>query len=475
MRKVVLTVKEDHKYQVIQQVVNERKNRCRASIELNLSLRQIDRLITKYRTKGKSSFVHGNTGKKPQNKISTKQINRIIKLYETDYQGFNISHFYEFLLSREGIQVSESTLRRILRTHRVLSPKAHHNTKRQIRKELKLKEQRQALSKRDEKTLQVVEPVEAIKAHPSRARKKFAGELIQMDASVELWFGNTKTYLHAAIDDYSGAIVGAYFDTEETLNAYYQVMAQILTSFGIPYEILTDRRTVFNSNKKADSPTKENPLTQFGYACKSLGTKLSVTSIPQTKGRIERLFETLQSRLLNELKLANTTTIEQANDFLNPFVKEFNQKFALPIKINTSGFDKQLTSSEIDQILITTRERSISSGHTVKLNNQEYQLFESDKLVCLKPRTKVLIVKTLTGKLYATTDADQIFDLHPLADHDLVSPAFEVIIEKPSNMAPKNKKPKASMNHPWRRANYRDYLRTIGYSEKGANHMAYEI
>ena len=117
-------------------------------------------------------------------------------------------------------------------------------------------------------------------------------------------------------DDDTGMIVGAWFDKQETLSGYYHVFRQILTDYGIPYMFYTDRRTIFEYRQK-NSPSLENDtFTQFGYACKQLGVDLKTTSIPQAKGRIERLFGTLQSRLPAELQLAGISTIEQANELV---------------------------------------------------------------------------------------------------------------------------------------------------------------
>jgi hypothetical protein len=125
-----------------------------------------------------------------------------------------------------------------------------------------------------------------------------------MDASVHHWFGRNKTQLHIAVDDATGAIVGAYFDTQETLNAYYHILYQILTKYGIPYMFLTDRRTVFEYKQKKSPSVEEDTFTQFGYSCKQLGIHIKTSSIPQSKGRVERMFQTLQSRLPIELRLA---------------------------------------------------------------------------------------------------------------------------------------------------------------------------
>ncbi|WP_407895679.1 ISNCY family transposase [Lacticaseibacillus sp. N501-2] len=476
MKEVVLTMKEDQKYKVIKNVAEHRSSRARACLTLNLSDRQVRRLTTQYAQSGKSAFRHGNAGKTPANKISVHTKNQIVKLYTTKYEGFNIKHFHEFLIEREKIQISESSVRRILRERHCLSPKAHRATKRAVRKELKKREtQAKPLSKRELQTLQAVEPVDPIKAHPSRARKKNIGELIQMDGSQEYWLGSDhpKITLHLAVDDASGTVVGAWFEDQETLQGYFQVFAQILRQHGVPYEILTDRRTVFNSNKKAGVPGLENPLTTFGYACQTLGTQLSVTSIPQAKGRIERMIQTFQSRLRSELKLAEILSREEANQFLETYLPRFNDQFALPSEGITSVYDTQLPETEIERTLIIPRERTISKGHTIQLDTVTYQTYKDDELICLPPKTKVLAIQTYTGKLYATDKADNIFELRRLRRHEAHSPAFEVIIETPARK--KTKKPSApAITHPWRLMNYRDFLVSRGMNVYEANHVVYQ-
>ena len=125
--------------------------------------------------------------------------------------------------------------------------------------------------------------------------------MLQMDASVHEWFGNTKTHLHIAIDDCTGMIVGAYFAEQETLNGYYNVFHQILTTYGIPAMFYTDRRTVFEYKKKNTNKIEKDTLTQFGYACHQLGVELKVTSVAQAKGRVERAFQTLPTTPANRI------------------------------------------------------------------------------------------------------------------------------------------------------------------------------
>ena len=193
-----------------------------------------------------------------------------------------------------------------------------------------------------------------------------------MDASPHAWFGGIVTHLHLAIDDATDKIVGAYFNEQETLNAYYHILYQILTGYGIPYKFLTDRRTVFEYKRKNASLDEEDAYTQFSYACKQLGIELESSSVPQAKGRVERLNQPLQSRLVIEMRLARILTIEGANEFLNSYIKEFNDRFALPINSTKTVFETEPDIKVINQTLAVLAERKIDTGHCIKFENKYY-------------------------------------------------------------------------------------------------------
>ena len=180
---------------------------------------------------------------------------------------------------------------------------------------------------------------------------------------IHLWFGSDKTQLHIAVDDSTGAIVGAYFDYQETLNGYYHVLYQILIRYGIPYQFLTDNRTVFEYKKKHETALEKDTFTQFGYACKQLGIDIRTSSVAQAKGRVERMFGTLQSRLPVELRLNNVSSIEEANEFLNYYTKKFNKQFALPIDNIKSVFEMQPDNEKINLILAVLSPRKIDRGY----------------------------------------------------------------------------------------------------------------
>ncbi|GEP20403.1 ISNCY family transposase [Pediococcus argentinicus] len=448
MRKIILTPSEHNKYDVIKAVVNNRKSIRRASVELGLCERSIRRLRLQYLSQGKLAFQHGNHRLHTQLKFNKDVKNKIVNLYLTKYNGFNIKHFSEFLNNEEQLNISYSSVLKILTARHVVSPKTQRKTKRRIRKELETKQYQRLLSKREEATYQAVQDVEAVKAHPSRPRKKYFGELVQMDASQEIWFGAHKSFLHLAIDDRTGQIIGAYFDEQETLKGYYQVLSQILESYGTPVEILTDRRTIFDYKRKAHPNTTSDTLTNFGYACSTLGTKLSTTSIPQAKGRVERVFETLQSRLINEMFLKNIQNIEDANTFLiNNFIPKFNQQFGLPIKSTMDVFSGQMKSKDIEMALITMEERTVDRGHCISFENKTWSLNNQDHQVMLPHKTKVEVVKTFLNNYYVTFD-DRILRMMEVLP---VEPVSKEIDYQPSK--PRIVKQIPKLTHPWRRDN----------------------
>ena len=297
MRKVELRMNEKEKYDIIKELVDHNGNKNRASKKLGISRRQIDRLIIKYKEKGKSGFVHGNRGHIPTKALDKSISEDIILLYRTKYQDFNFNHFKEYLEEEENINVSYDFIYKHLTKAGILSPRARKKTKRKFIKQKLLKEKKINLSMNKEHINTIINHEISLEdSHPRNEKPKYFGEIIEMDGSIHLWFGVKKVCLHLAIDKATSTIVGAYFDKQETLKGYYNILYQILNNYGIPYSFLTDNRTVFNyMSLNPDKRTSDKDvLTQFGYACKQLGIDLKTTSISQAKGLIERTNGTFQ-------------------------------------------------------------------------------------------------------------------------------------------------------------------------------------
>ena len=426
MRKVELRMNEQLKYLTIKKLVESKGNKKRAAIELHCTVRSIDRMIAGYNEKGKEFFVHGNRGRKPAHALSEQQKSEIEQLYLSKYFDCNYTVFAELLAQRENIFISVDTARVILSEKYILSPKAHKSTKKRLRKQLS-KEQEQAKTKTQKANIQA--SIVALEdAHPRQPRCIYFGEEIQTDACIHLWFGKTKTALHAAIDDATGQVVAAYFDNQETLNGYYNVYYQILVKYGIPYLFKTDKRTVFEYNKKGTTSDEDNTFTQFAYACHQLGTSIECSSIPEFKPRIERLFESFQSRLIPELRLANITSIEEANAFLPNFLDKYNSKFALCIDNTKSVFEKQPDLKKINLTLAVLSRRVIDTGHSICFKNKHYRTVNSvGTPIYFGKGTKAMVIESFDQKLYATVE-DSIFALEEIPEVQAYSENFDEVL-----------------------------------------------
>ena len=448
MRKVELRMNEQEKYEVIKELVDHNGNKNRASKKLGISRRQIDRLIIIYKEKGKSGFVHGNRSRKPASTLDKSISEDIILLYKNKYQGFNFTHFKEYLEEEENIKVSYKFIYNILTKEGILSPKARKKTKREFAKQKLLNEKKINLAMNEEQINTIVNHELALEdSHPRGEKPKYFGEIIEEDGSIHLWFGDKKTCLHLAIDKATSTIVGAYFDNQETLNGYYHVLYQILTNYGIPYKFVTDNRTVFNYMRlNPDKRTSDKDvLTQYGYACKQLGIDLKTTSVSQAKGLIERTNGTFQGRLVNELKINGISTIDEANKYLiEVFVPKFNKKFALDYKKFTSVFETSPSKEVINYTLAVLTSRKIDNGNAIKYNKEYYQPYLDNELKCFMPKTECLVIKAFNGELLVTID-EKVYELRKLKRNATTSKEFDEVKE-----IKEKKKYIPPMTHPWK-------------------------
>jgi transposase len=456
MRKVELRMNEQEKYDVIKELVDHNGNKNRASEKLGISRRQIDRLIIIYKEKGKAGFVHGNRTHKPCNAFDNSISENIILLYKNKYYDFNFNHFKKFLEKEENIKVSYNYVYKVLIKEGILSPKARKKTKRNFAKQKLLKEKKINLAMSDEQINTIVDHEIALEdSHPRGEKPKYFGEIIEQDGSIHLWFGEKKTCLHLAIDKATSVVVGAWFDNQETLNGYYHVLYQILTNYGIPYKFFTDNRTVFNYiSLNPDKRTSEKDvLTQYGYACKQLGIDLETSSVSQAKGLIERTNGTFQGRLVQELRLNNITTIEEANKYLiEIFVPEFNKEFALDYKKFPTVFETTPSEEKINYTLAVLSPRKIDNGNSIKYKNKYYQPYLDDTLKCFSPKTECLVIKAFNGNLLVSID-EQVLELKELKRNKNYSENFEETEE-----TKERKKYIPPMSHPWKVASFKKQL-----------------
>lgn len=445
---------EQKKYEVIKALADHPNgNKDRAALTLGCTKRHINRMLAGYRREGKAFFVHGNRGRKPATTIPEETRNTVVDLYRNKYYQANFRHYTELLEERENIRISPSSVAKILEAESILSPRVTKARKKRIKKELLIKKEN-ASSKKEADAIQA-NLVAVEDAHSRRPRCAYFGEMQQMDASPYEWVPGQTWHLHLAIDDATGTVTGAWFDTQETLSGYYHVFHQILTNYGIPYQFFTDRRTIFTYKQKNSPSLDEDTYTQFAYACKQLGVLLESSSVPQAKGRVERLNQTLQSRLPVELRLAGITTIEGANEFLHSYIKKFNAKFSLPIHHTKSVFVEQPSDETINLILAVLNERTVDCGHCIRFQNQHYRMLDNRGLqVHYRNRTKTMVIQAFDGSLYCCVNDKEIYALEKVPERYPSSKNLDA--EQPAQKPKKKYIP--PMNHPWRRSAFRKFV-----------------
>ena len=348
---------------LIEACINGKCTVKQVAYALGISERRVKQIKKEVKENGVKSIQHGNRGRKPKNTIPDETRKKILDLRSSyEYEISNFKHFQELLKEHENIEISYSALYNILKSAGIKSPKKHRKTK----------------------------------LHHRRKRKEAEGMMLQADGTPFDWFETGEKYsLHGFVDDATGKITGLYMCKNECLLGYLEVLRQTLENFGIPISLYPDKYSVFFPPKKvSDHLTIEEQLngrqkgiTQFGRIVEELGIEMFPASSPQAKGRIERLWETLQSRLVTEFRINKITNIDDANKFLIEFIKIYNSKFSVEPSNNSSVFLKLPKRYNLDELLCVKFERTIDNAGVFSINNSKFQILDRN----LPPKTKVQI------------------------------------------------------------------------------------
>jgi transposase len=339
-RELRVSQRDLHRMHVVRLTLEGRESVGRGAKLLGISARQMKRLRRKMKERGDRGLAHGNRGKPARNKIASEKIKKVIALARGRYQGLNDTHLTEKLQEKEEINLSRPTVRGILRGAGIAAVK-----KRGVKRHYKRRE-----------------------------RKAQEGALVLWDGSPHHWFGEKRGEwtLMAVIDDATGALLCGVFALEEDAQSYLICLRQMLLDKGIPLAIYMDRHGIFRRND--DHWTVEEQLageqtpTQVGQALKALGIEPIFALSPQAKGRVERLFNTLQDRLVQELRLAGISTPEPATGFLNgSFKDDFNARFAKPAQQSEPAWRPLPKGVDVDRICSFRYEATVGNDNAVRL------------------------------------------------------------------------------------------------------------
>lgn len=365
-----LTEKETEKLNTIKNVISGDYTKKEASESLGISIRQIDRLIIKFKEEGENGFVHKNRGRVSKKKISCELKEEITNLYITEYFDYNFTHFYEEI--QDKYSISYKTLDNILTEADIISPEAQHKTIKlynaNMRKSIKEKNITQEQLK-----LYKIRQEEEKQKHIRRSSLLYNfGQEIQMDAAFAIWYGSKARALHLAVDKATKKVLYGWFDFQETTRGYFIMLMNLILNYGIPKKIKTDKRGTFSIN---NVKTKSNlNTTQFGRICKELEINLKSSSDPLFKPNVERENKTFKGRLIAELRHENIIDDNKANDYLNTvFIPKINRLFSYDIVPEKNDMvQNTYTYDELNIIISEQYTRKIDNASSIKYKNNYY-------------------------------------------------------------------------------------------------------
>lgn len=410
-----MTASDLERRDVVQRLLRSQLTIATAALQLRLSTRHLKRLKAKARKSGLSALLHGNRGKPSPNRLPDSERKRIVALVSEKYLDFSPTFAAEKLSESHGITHDPKTIQSIL-------IEANVWTKRTKRK----KEQHRSW----------------------RERRPAKGDLVQFDGSYEHWFEERggESCLLAAIDDATGQIVHAMFDYSEGVAPVCGFWEVYLTENGKPLAIYLDKFSTYRMNLPTARENADT-LTQFQRAMQELHIEVIHANSPQAKGRVERLFQTLQDRLIKELRLNNISDIEAANQFLiKKFIPAFNAKFAVESRTKADHHRplSQRETTNLSAVLCRQEKRTVRSDFTISHNTRWYQLTAEQPVNVCKKDT-IIVEERRDGSIQMRLHGKYLnWKILPARPLKAVKQQSWVL---PAGQRPTRKPP---ANHPWR-------------------------
>lgn len=307
---------------------------------LGVSERTMRRWKWGYETHGFRALFDRRKGKPNWRKAPTQEVEKVLSLYREQYYDFNVRHFHEKLAEKHNIQWSYSWVKNVLQGAGLIKPSRKRKPHRR-----------------------------------RRQRRPLPGMMLHIDGSHHQWFCDDRWYdLLVILDDATSEIYYAQLVDDESTRTVMAALRQVIEQHGVFCALYSDRAGHFFFTPKTGEPVDRRKLTQVGRAMKELGIEMIPAYSPQARGRGERNFQTWQGRLPQELRLANITSRDQANAFLNRiYIPEFNKKFAVaPTQSGTAFLRSQ--RSDLDRVFSIQHERVVDQDNTVRWANTVLQI-----------------------------------------------------------------------------------------------------
>ena len=415
MEEIKLTVSEQERYEVVCSCIEGDITNKEASIRLGIKVRQVQRIKRAVEKNGKKGVVHKSKGQAPPNITCDTVTKKVVSFFEQKkHQDFGPTFAQEKLINI-GINLNPETLRLLMIKKKLWKPRSRHGP--QIVREW-------------------------------RERKENFGELVQFDGSYHNWLedGHERCLL-ASIDDATGKIVQAVFEDNEGIHSVFRFWWTYIEAYGRPVAIYLDKFSTYKINCKSAVDNKEL-MTQFGRAMGELGIRVICANSPEAKGRVERLFGTLQDRMIKEMRLADIKTTDDANRFVHEeYIPDHNERFSVPAK-KATDVHRPISDdlrAKLPAIFSVQTKRIVHNDYTIQFKNSWFQLEATQKTTVYK-RDEVTIEERLDDTIHIRLKGVYLkYRELPGKPKSVYVPVVAITARRPAQ------KPPAS--HPWRRWN----------------------
>jgi transposase len=404
---ITMSREEASRLHIIHQALDKKISQTEAAKHVGLSDRQIRRLIKRIRVEGDDGICHRSRGKTSNRGIPKKIKAKTLKLFQKRYKDFNLVHATEKLSEVHGITINDETLRLWLNEAEIPYKKR------------KARQHRQR-----------------------RERKSHFGELVQIDGSHHDWFegrGPVCVFM-GYIDDANSNVYGRFYYYEGTMPAM-DSMKRYIKRYGIPQSVYLDKHTTYKSWAEPtieEQLNDQKPMSHFEKSLAKLSVEVIHANSPQAKGRVERLFKTLQDRLVKEMRLKSISTVAEANEFLKTYLPKHNRQFKKKAASAADLHRPALHSKELDRILCIQEERVIKNDFTISHNGTLYQIEEPTRA------QKVIVEERLDGTLHISYKGQD------LKFRKIVKQPIKENLE-PVALIPARKPFLPSSDHPWKK------------------------
>lgn len=359
----IMSQRDLRRLHIIRQVIEKQLSRKEAAHILGLGKKQIGRIVKRIKEEGDRGICHRSRGKVSTRSKPPAMKERALLLYQEKYSGDGPTFASEKLAERHRISISDETLRLWLIAAGIAYPRRRKRPHRQWRE-----------------------------------RKHYRGEMVQVDGSHHDWFEGrgAPCVLMGYVDDATGTVYARFYEYEGTLPAL-DSFQRYIRQYGIPQSLYLDKHSTYKSQVKLtieEELSGAKQQSQFERACAELGTTVIHAHSPQAKGRVERVFRTLQDRLVKELRLQEISAIPEANRFLDDtFLKDLNQRFQKQ-PTGRQNLHVRASARQLERILCIKTEHVVRNDHTIAHQGKLYQIED--------PTTarKVIVEERTDGKRY---------------------------------------------------------------------------